>query len=95
MPRILLCGRNRRLPLRLFVDLRKRLLDCLLIGFVGKQLLPQVRAVLMISSLTGFLSGLPVIARTAGKADYVALVIAALARQIDSLGRDDQHCAAT
>ncbi|WP_067106350.1 CerR family C-terminal domain-containing protein [Sphingopyxis granuli] len=53
----------------------------------------QVRAVLMISSLTGFLSGLPVIARTAGKADYVALVIAALARQIDSLGRDDQHCA--
>lgn len=46
----------------------------------------QVRAVLMISSLTGFLSGLPVIARTAGNADYVALVIAALDDQIDSLG---------
>jgi len=46
----------------------------------------QVRAILMISSLTGFLSGLPVIARTAGKADYTALVIAALEGQIDSLG---------
>lgn len=45
----------------------------------------QVRAVLMISSLTGFLSGLPVIARTAGKADYTALVIAALDGQIGSL----------
>lgn len=46
----------------------------------------QVRAILMISSLTGFLSGLPVIARTAGKADYTALVIAALNGQIDALG---------
>lgn len=45
----------------------------------------QVRAVLMISSLTGFLSGLPVIARTAGKGDYAALVLAALDEQIDSL----------
>lgn len=49
----------------------------------------QVRAILMISSLTGFLSGLPVIARTAGKADYTALVIAALDEQIDSLMRGD------
>lgn len=49
----------------------------------------QVRAILMISSLTGFLSGLPVVARTAGKADYTALVIAALEGQIDSLGRGD------
>lgn len=46
----------------------------------------QVRAILMISSLTGFLSGLPVIARTAGKADYTALVIAALDGQVDALG---------
>lgn len=45
----------------------------------------QIRAVLMISSLTGFLSGLPVIARAAGKADYLMLVIAALDGQIDSL----------
>ncbi len=45
----------------------------------------QIRAVLMISSLTGFLSGLPVIARAAGKADYLTLVIAALDGQIDSL----------
>lgn len=45
----------------------------------------QIRAVLMISSLTGFLSGLPVVARAAGKADYLALVIAALDGQIDSL----------
>lgn len=49
----------------------------------------QVRAILMLSSLTGFLSGLPVIARTAGKADYTAIVIAALEGQIDSLGRRD------
>lgn len=49
----------------------------------------QVRAILMISSLTGFLSGLPVIARTAGKADYTALVIAALDGQIDALTPDD------
>ena len=49
----------------------------------------QVRAILMISSLTGFLSGLPVIARTAGKADYTSLVIAALDGQIDALGRGD------
>lgn len=49
----------------------------------------QVRAVLMISSLTGFLSGLPVIARTAGKADYTALVIAALDDQIGSLPHTD------
>ena len=49
----------------------------------------QVRAVLMISSLTGFLSGLPVIARTAGKADYAALVIAALDDQIASLPHTD------
>ena len=47
----------------------------------------QVRAVLMISSLTGFLSGLPVIARTAGKADYSGLVIAALDGQIEALER--------
>lgn len=39
----------------------------------------------MISSLTGFLSGLPVIARAAGKGDYATLVIAALEEQIDSL----------
>lgn len=45
----------------------------------------QVRAVLMISSLTGFLSGLPVIARTAGEADHLALVIAAIEEQIESL----------
>lgn len=45
----------------------------------------QVRAVLMICSLTGFLSGLPVVARTTGKADYPALVIAALEEQIDAL----------
>tara|TARA_R110002033_G_scaffold98033_1_gene146419 strand:- start:1584 stop:2264 length:681 start_codon:yes stop_codon:yes gene_type:complete len=49
----------------------------------------QVRAVLMISSLTGFLSGLPVIARTSGKADYVGLVIAALDAQIGTLERRD------
>jgi AcrR family transcriptional regulator len=49
----------------------------------------QVRAILMISSLTGFLSGLPVIARTAGKADYTALVIAALDGQVDALGASD------
>jgi AcrR family transcriptional regulator len=49
----------------------------------------QVRAILMISSLTGFLSGLPVIARTAGKADYTTLVIAALDGQIDALARSD------
>ena len=48
-----------------------------------------MRAILMLSSLTGFLSGLPVIARTAGKADYTAIVIAALEEQIDSLGRKD------
>ncbi|WEK44764.1 MAG: CerR family C-terminal domain-containing protein [Candidatus Sphingomonas colombiensis] len=51
----------------------------------------QVRAVLMISSLTGFLSGLPVIARTAGKGDYAALVIAALDEQIDSLAAPAAH----
>ncbi len=45
----------------------------------------QVRAILLISSLTGFLSGLPVVARTAGNVDYPTLVIAALDAQIDSL----------
>ena len=45
----------------------------------------RTRAVLMISSLTGFLSGGPVIARAAGDADYETLVVAALDEQIDAL----------
>ena len=45
----------------------------------------QVRAVMMIASLTGFRSGQRIIARATGGADHVEQVIAALNAQIDAL----------
>ncbi|WP_374525228.1 CerR family C-terminal domain-containing protein [Sphingopyxis sp.] len=45
----------------------------------------QVRAVMMIASLTGFRSGQRIIARATGGADHVEQVIAALDAQIDAL----------
>lgn len=46
----------------------------------------RIRAVMLISSLTGFLSGRRVIDRALGDSDAITLVVAALSEQIDAIG---------